>query len=106
MGVQIDLVIFLSNSIIHVQKRAPLKPNIELVPTWSIGMQSMLQWVESKAPSVMHHVDQNHMDIIPYGWMDDMESRKKNQKQPRSLLFASVTFPTVSPCGWHVVVTY
>jgi len=29
----------------------------------------------------MHHVDQNHMDIIPYGWMTwcNMESRKKSK---------------------------
>ena len=83
MGVQIDLVIFLS---IYSTEKAPLKPNIELVPTWSIGMQSMLQWVESKVASVMHHVDQNHMDIVPYGWMTWI--LEKNQKQPRSLLQA------------------
>ena len=102
MGVQIDLVIFRSST-----ERAPLKPNIELVPTCSIGMQSMLQWVESKVPSVMHHVDQNHMDIIPYGWMT--WSLEKNQKQPAEKFVASVTFSTVSPgapCGWHAVVSY
>ena len=60
-------MIFLSSTEIKGSPEAG--PNIELVPTWSIGMQSMLQWVESKVASVMHHVDQNHMDIIPYGWM-------------------------------------
>ena len=32
-----------------------------------MGMQSMLQWVESKVPHVTHHVDQNHTDNNPYG---------------------------------------
>ena len=86
---------------------APLKPNIELVPTRSIGMQSMLQWVKSKAPSVMHHVDQNHMDIIPYGWMTlwSLEKIKSNREVccKRDFLLLS---PGVVPCRWHVVVTY
>ena len=61
-------------SVYLVQKKAPLKPNIvigsHVVHRHYIVMQSMLsKWVESKVPSVMHHVDQNHMDIIPYGWM-------------------------------------
>ena len=105
MGVQIDLVIFLSST-----EKAPLKPNIELVPTCSIGMQSMLQWVESKVPSVMHHVDQNHMDIIPYGWMIWILEKKSKATEK---FVASVNFSTVhvspgTPCGWHVVhvVTY
>ena len=86
-------------------EKAPVKPNIELVPTWSIGMQSMLQWVESKVPSVMHHVDQNHMDIIPYGWMTwSLEKIKSNG--PRSLLQAKHFLSPGVSCGWHVVVTY
>jgi len=54
------------------KKKAPLKPNIELVPTWSIGMQFRRQWVESKFPLVTHHVDQNHMDTDnnPCGWIN------------------------------------
>ena len=69
----------------------------------------MLQWVESKVPSVMHHVDQNHMDIIPYGWMTWILEKilKATEK-----FVASVTF-SKSRCallhcgsGWHVVVTY
>ena len=71
-----------------------------------LGMQSMLQWVESKVPNVMHHVDQNHMDIIPYGWMTWILEKKSKATEK---FVASVTFSTVSPgapCGWHAVVSY
>ena len=55
----------------------------------------------------MHHVDQNHMDIRLFQWMDDMDSKKKKSKATEKFV-ASVSFSTVSPgapCGWHAVVS-
>jgi hypothetical protein len=37
----------------------------------------------------MHHVDQNHMDIIPYGWMTWILEKKSKATEK---FVASVTF--------------
>jgi len=42
-------------------------------------------------------VDQNHMDIIPYGWMTWILEKKSKATEK---FVASVTFSTVSP-GVH-----
>ena len=106
MGVQIDLVIFLFST-----EKAPLKPNIELVPTWSIGcnrhaIHAPVGGIESsKCDASCGSKSYGYYSI----WMDDMDSRKKiksNREVCCKRDFFYSKFRLGAPCGWHVVVTY